>query len=145
MTVSTSRAARQQRIVEILASNPVRSQTELLDHLDRALVALVAALVGLVLLVGVSAGADTGTTIVLGALTAVGSALGYAVVTLAGGGVPAGIPVTLVGFAGGALLPMLYGALSDHAGAQAGYWLLLPCYAWILFYAWRGHALRAWR
>ncbi|RZU34196.1 DMT family transporter [Blastococcus saxobsidens] len=72
---------------------------------DRAtVVALVAALVGLVLLVGVSAGADTGTTIVLGALTAVGSALGYAVVTLAGGGVPAGIPVTLVGFAGGALL-----------------------------------------
>lgn len=67
-------------------------------------VALVVALVGLVLLVGVSAGADRGTTIVLGALTAVGSALGYAVVTLAGGGVPAGIPVTLVGFAGGALL-----------------------------------------
>ena len=33
MTVSTSRAARQQRIVEILASTPVRSQTELLDHL----------------------------------------------------------------------------------------------------------------
>ncbi|RBY93994.1 multidrug transporter [Blastococcus sp. TBT05-19] len=72
---------------------------------DRAtVVALVAALVGLVLLVGVSAGADTGTAVVLGALTAVGSALGYAVVTLAGGGVPAGIPVTLVGFAGGALL-----------------------------------------
>ncbi|TFV43588.1 EamA family transporter [Blastococcus sp. TF02A_35] len=67
-------------------------------------VALAAALVGLVLLVGVSAGADTGTTVVLGALMAVGSALGYAVVTLAGGGVPAGVPVTLVGFAGGALL-----------------------------------------
>ena len=33
MTISTSRAARQQRIVEILASTPVRSQTELLDHL----------------------------------------------------------------------------------------------------------------
>src|SRR5687768_4439582 len=72
---------------------------------DRAtLVALAAALVGLVLLVGISAGADTGTTVVLGALLAVGSALGYAVVTLAGAGVPAGIPVTLAGFAGGALL-----------------------------------------
>ena len=72
---------------------------------DRAtVVALVVALVGLVLLVGISAGADPGTTVVLGALMAVGSALGYAVVTLAGGGVPAGIPVTLVGFAGGALL-----------------------------------------
>src|SRR5688572_19020677 len=72
---------------------------------DRAtVVALVVALVGLVLLVGVSAGVDTGTTVVLGALMAVGSALGYAVVTLAGGGVPAGIPVTLAGFVGGALL-----------------------------------------
>jgi drug/metabolite transporter, DME family len=72
---------------------------------DRAtLVALVVALIGLVLLVGISAGADSGTTVLLGALLAVGSALGYAVVTLAGGGVPTGVPVTLVGFAGGALL-----------------------------------------
>lgn len=72
---------------------------------DRAtVVALVVALVGLVLLVGISAGADSGTTVVLGALVAVGSALGYAVVTLAGAGVPAGIPVALTGFAGGALL-----------------------------------------
>jgi drug/metabolite transporter, DME family len=72
---------------------------------DRAtLVALAVALTGLVLLVGVSAGVDSGTTVVLGALMAVGSALGYAVVTLAGAGVPAGVPVTLAGFAGGALL-----------------------------------------
>jgi transcriptional regulator of arginine metabolism len=33
VTVSTSRAARRQRIVEILRSTPVRSQTELLDLL----------------------------------------------------------------------------------------------------------------
>src|SRR3712207_3494339 len=65
--------------------------------------ALTAALVGLVLLVGISAG-DAGTAVVLGALLATGSALGYAVVTLAGGGIPAGVPVTLVGFAGGAVL-----------------------------------------
>lgn len=72
---------------------------------DRAtVVALVVALTGLVLLVGISAGADTGTTVVLGALMAVGSALGYAVVTLAGSGVAAGVPVTLAGFAGGAVL-----------------------------------------
>ena len=72
---------------------------------DRATgIALASALVGLVLLVGISAGGDTGKTVVIGALLAVGSALGYAVVTLAGGGVPAGIPVTLVGFGGGALL-----------------------------------------
>jgi drug/metabolite transporter, DME family len=67
------------------------------------MVALTVALVGLVLLVGISAG-EGGTAVVLGAVVASGSALGYAVVTLAGGGVPAGVPVTLVGFAGGALL-----------------------------------------
>jgi DME family drug/metabolite transporter len=72
---------------------------------DRATVAaLVVALIGLVLLVGVSAGADAGTSVLLGALLAVGSALGYAMVTLAGVGVPAGVPVALAGFAGGALL-----------------------------------------
>jgi len=68
------------------------------------LVALVVALVGLTLLVGVSAGADAGTAVLLGALLASGSALGYAIVTLASGGMPAGVPVTLVGFAGGAVL-----------------------------------------
>lgn len=66
--------------------------------------ALVVALAGLTLLVGVSAGADGGSAVLLGTLMASGSALGYAVVTLAGGGVPAGVPVTLVGFGGGALL-----------------------------------------
>jgi DME family drug/metabolite transporter len=72
---------------------------------DRAtFTALAAALVGLVLLVGLTAGASAGTAVLLGALMACGSALGYAVVTLAAGGVPAGVPVTLAGFAGGALL-----------------------------------------
>ncbi len=72
---------------------------------DRAtLVALVVALTGLVLLVGVSAGGDSGPAVVLGALMAVGSALGYAVVTLAGAAVPTGVPVTLAAFAGGAVL-----------------------------------------
>ena len=66
--------------------------------------ALVVALVGLVLLVGLTTGASAGTGVLLGALLACGSALGYAVVTVTGGRVPAGVPVTLVGFAGGALL-----------------------------------------
>jgi DME family drug/metabolite transporter len=68
------------------------------------LTALVVALAGLTLLVGVSAAGDAGTAVLLGTLLASGSALGYAVVTLASGGVPAGVPVTLVGFGGGALL-----------------------------------------
>ena len=72
---------------------------------DRATVAaLVTALTGLVLLVGISAEGTAGTSVVLGALLAVAAAVAYAVVTLAGAGVPAGVPVTLAAFAGGALL-----------------------------------------
>jgi DME family drug/metabolite transporter len=102
---------------------------------DRATwVALAVALVGLVLLVGVSAGADPGTAVLLGALTAVGSALGYAVVTLAGAGVPTGIPVTLAGFGGGALLltPVALAAglrFTPDPGALAGGLLLLAAVA----------------
>src|SRR3954470_1475355 len=68
------------------------------------LTALAVALVGLVLLVGISAGESVGTAVLLGSLLAAGSGLGYAVVPLASGGVPAGVPVTMVGFTGGALL-----------------------------------------
>ena len=72
---------------------------------DRAtLASLAVALVGLGLLVGLTAGASAGTAVLLGALLACGSALGYAAVTLAASGVPTGVPVTLAGFAGGALL-----------------------------------------
>jgi DME family drug/metabolite transporter len=66
--------------------------------------ALVVALIGLVLLVGITAGAGAGTSVLIGALLATGSALGYALVTLAGGRVPAGVPVTLAAFGGGAVL-----------------------------------------
>jgi fucose permease len=56
-----------------------------------------------------------------------------------------GSALLIMGIAGGALLPMLYGHLSDRSGAQAAYWLLLPCYALILFYAVKGHKMTSWR
>jgi MFS transporter, FHS family, L-fucose permease len=55
-----------------------------------------------------------------------------------------GSALLIMGIAGGALLPMLYGTLADGAGAQAAYWVMLPCYALILFYALKGHAIRSW-
>ena len=104
--------------------------------------ALVAALSGLILLVGISAGADAGTSVLLGALLAVGSALGYAMVTLAGGGVPSGVPVTLIGFAGGGLLltPVilvagLHGTTDPTAIALLLYLGVVPsAVAYVLFF-----------
>ena len=64
----------------------------------------------------------------LGRLTATGSAM------------------LIMGIAGGAVLPLLYGYLAESSGnSQGAYWILLPCYAFILFYAFKGHKLTAWR
>lgn len=56
----------------------------------------------------------------------------------------AGSAVLIMGISGGAILPLAYGHFSDHGGAQQAYWVMLPCYALILFYAIKGHALRQW-
>ncbi|MGG7603701.1 sugar MFS transporter [Massilia sp. BKSP1R2A-1] len=56
----------------------------------------------------------------------------------------AGSALLVMGVAGGALLPMLYGHFSDAAHAQTAYAVMLPCYGLILFYALKGHGLRRW-
>jgi fucose permease len=56
-----------------------------------------------------------------------------------------GSAVLIMAISGGALLPLLYGRLADFSSSQGGYWLLLPCYAAILWYALFGHKIRTWR
>ncbi|MRW87143.1 glucose/galactose MFS transporter [Pseudoduganella sp. FT26W] len=56
-----------------------------------------------------------------------------------------GSAVLVMAISGGAVLPLLYGRLSDLANPRAGYWLMLPCYALILWYAAGGHKIRHWR
>lgn len=53
-----------------------------------------------------------------------------------------GSALLIMGIAGGAILPMVYGALSSNIGAQKAYWMLIPCYAFILYYAIQGHRLK---
>jgi FHS family L-fucose permease-like MFS transporter len=55
-----------------------------------------------------------------------------------------GSALLIMGIAGGALLPMLYGRVSDASNSQAAYWIMLPCYALILFYALKGHKMKTW-
>ncbi|MDX1677328.1 sugar MFS transporter [Arsukibacterium sp.] len=57
-----------------------------------------------------------------------------------------GSALLIMGIAGGALLPLVYGYLAHTSGnSQLAYWMMLPCYAYILFYAFKGHKLRSWR
>jgi glucose/galactose transporter len=55
-----------------------------------------------------------------------------------------GSALLIMAISGGAVLPLLYGRLSDAASPQDAYWLLLPCYAMIFWYAGWGHRLRSW-
>jgi len=62
-----------------------------------------------------------------------------------GGYIKTGTALLIMAIAGGALLPLLWGKLSDTLGSQQAYVVLLPCYLIILFYAVRGYKLRTWK
>ncbi len=47
----------------------------------------------------------------------------------------------IMGIVGGALLPLVYGAWADNANRQVAFWIVVPCYLYILFFALKGHAL----
>ncbi|WP_439882097.1 sugar MFS transporter [Pontibacter sp. MBLB2868] len=53
-----------------------------------------------------------------------------------------GASLLIMGIAGGAILPLAYGALTDAFNAQQAYWLMVPCYLFILYYAAAGHKVR---
>lgn len=52
----------------------------------------------------------------------------------------------IMGISGGALMPLIYGALAEASGnTQSAYWIMIPCYLFIVFYAVKGHKVRQWR
>jgi glucose/galactose transporter len=50
-----------------------------------------------------------------------------------------GSSLLIMGIVGGALLPLVYGAIADATNRQTAYWMLMPCYAYILYYAMSGY------
>lgn len=54
----------------------------------------------------------------------------------------AGSALLIMGIAGGALIPLLYGSLVDIIGNQQAYWIMIPFYFYILYYALTGHKIR---
>jgi glucose/galactose transporter len=56
-----------------------------------------------------------------------------------------GSSLLIMGIAGGALLPLLYGRMVDLFSPQAAYWIIVPCYLYIFYYALSGHKMRNWK
>lgn len=55
-----------------------------------------------------------------------------------------GASLMVMGLAGNAILPLIYGYFVDVSDARHAYWVLFPCYLYLIFYAFRGYRLRKW-
>ena len=55
---------------------------------------------------------------------------------------PIGSSLLILAIGGGALLPLLYGELAGEIGAQAAYWIVVPCYCCIGWYGIIGHKMK---
>lgn len=53
-----------------------------------------------------------------------------------------GSSLVVASFGGGALIPLIFGFLKDGIGNQAAYWICLPCYLFIFYYAYVGYRIR---
>lgn len=52
--------------------------------------------------------------------------------------------ILVMGLSGSAVLPLIYGHCADRFGAHAAYWVLLPCYLYLVFYAYYGYSIKSW-
>ena len=56
-----------------------------------------------------------------------------------------GASLLIMGLCGNAILPSIYGYYADKIGVHYAYWVLLPCYLYLIYYAVYGHRVRRWK
>ncbi len=55
-----------------------------------------------------------------------------------------GASIMIMGLCGNAIIPLFYGHFADLHDTRQAYWVLLPCYLFLVFYAIRGYKLKRW-
>ncbi len=55
-----------------------------------------------------------------------------------------GASVMIMGLCGNAIMPLFYGYFADLFSLREAYWVILPCYLFLVFYAVYGHKIRSW-
>ena len=55
-----------------------------------------------------------------------------------------GASIMIMGLCGNAIMPLLYGYFADRFNVREAYWVLFPCYIYLVFYAFYGYRLRKW-
>lgn len=56
-----------------------------------------------------------------------------------------GASVLIMGLCGSAILPLAYGHFADIYNLRVAYWVLIPCYLYLVFYAFYGQQIRNWK
>jgi len=56
-----------------------------------------------------------------------------------------GASLLIMALCGNAIMPLLYGYFADNHGLREAYLVLIPCYLYLIFYAFYGHAIKKWR
>ena len=56
-----------------------------------------------------------------------------------------GASILIMGLSGNAIIPLFYGYFDDAYNVRMAYWVLFPCYLYLVFYAIYGHRIRSWK
>ncbi len=56
-----------------------------------------------------------------------------------------GSSLLIMGLCGNAILPLIYGALADDYSLRVGYWVLIPCFVYLIYFAIHGHTINHWK
>lgn len=59
--------------------------------------------------------------------------------------VKVGSSLLIMGLSGNALVPLVYGYFADKWGLREAYSILVPCYSYLIFYAFWGYRIRFWK
>lgn len=55
-----------------------------------------------------------------------------------------GASIMIMGLCGNAIMPLFYGYFADLYNLKSAYWVLFPCYLFLIFYAFYGFRIRKW-
>lgn len=56
-----------------------------------------------------------------------------------------GSSLLVMALCGNAFLPVIYGYFADSYGVRLSYWVLVPCFLYLIFYAFKGHKIEHWK
>lgn len=56
-----------------------------------------------------------------------------------------GSSLLVMALCGNAIMPLIYSSISKAVGHQAAYWVLVPCFLYLIFFATVGHKITSWK